>query len=99
MMGGGELPGDPLAPVQCAKPTMLWNNDLRPPPRRTASHIRTVSAWGSARQDAIARVRVLSAWRILIWHGGRWRIRHEDQKRSDGPQLAALAAVELVVHS
>ncbi|WP_459969687.1 ThiF family adenylyltransferase [Mycobacterium sp. MUNTM1] len=41
--------------------TMLevsWNDDLRPPPTRTAAQVRTVSAW-PASQDSIARLRVL----------------------------------------
>lgn len=36
-----------------------WNDDLRPPPWRTAAQVRTISAWGPARHDAIVRLRVL----------------------------------------
>lgn len=35
-----------------------WNDDLRPPPRRTRAQPRTVSAW-PASHDSIARLRVL----------------------------------------
>jgi molybdopterin-synthase adenylyltransferase len=37
---------------------LSWNDDLRPPPPRTAAQVRTVSAW-PAYQDSIARLRVL----------------------------------------
>lgn len=37
---------------------LSWNEDLRPPPPRTAAQVRTVSAW-PAYQDSIARLRVL----------------------------------------
>lgn len=35
-----------------------WNDDLRPPPPRTAAQVRTVSAW-PANQESITRLRVL----------------------------------------
>jgi hypothetical protein len=38
---------------------MSYNGDLRPPPPDTAAQLRTVSAWSAARQQAIARLRVL----------------------------------------
>jgi hypothetical protein len=41
------------------KLTVSWNDDLRPPSPSTTSQVRTVSAWGSECQDAIARLRVL----------------------------------------
>lgn len=37
---------------------LSWNNNLRPPPPRTAAQARTVSAW-PALQDSIVRLRVL----------------------------------------
>lgn len=36
-----------------------WNNDLGPAPLRTTAQLRTISAWGPARQDSIARLRIL----------------------------------------
>jgi molybdopterin-synthase adenylyltransferase len=42
-----------------AKLTVSWNDDLRPPPRRTKRQVRTVSVWGPVRQDSITRLRAL----------------------------------------
>lgn len=38
---------------------VTWNSGIRPAPRKTASQLRTISAWGEHRQANIARLRVL----------------------------------------
>lgn len=39
--------------------TVAWNDDLRPPPRPSKTHARTIAAWGSVTQASLGRMRVL----------------------------------------